>query len=116
MKMHFGFKLKIAFYYLREVAKWAFVIWLFLPLKHSLQAPIEFGRVALGIVLFVIFSGKLLYDVVFFPRQHRIENTPGKDLLSMIGIVTGIALLVFLLVFFIALYVVNYMNATTEMP
>jgi energy-coupling factor transporter transmembrane protein EcfT len=107
---------KVGLSYLREVAKWALVLWLFLPLRNSFEAPIEFGRVALGIVLFVIFSGKLLYDVVFFPRQHQSESTPGKDLLSMIGIVVGIAFLVFLLVFFIALFVVNYMNATTEMP
>lgn len=107
MKMNF----KIGLNYFKEIAKWALVLWLFLPLRHALEAPVEFTRVALGVVLFVIFSGKLLYDVVFFPRIHQTESSPGKDLLSMIGIVTGIALLIFFLVFFIFLYVVNYMNA-----
>lgn len=106
---------EVGFSYLREIAKWAFVLWLFLPLMHSYEVTIDFGRVALGIVLFVIFSGKLLYDVVFFPHQQQSENAPGKDILSMIGIVSGIALLVFLLVFFIALFVVNYMSETVEL-
>ncbi|MFQ6113442.1 MAG: hypothetical protein ACE5NG_05050 [bacterium] len=102
---------KSSFNYLKEIAKWALVLWLFLPLRHALEGPVEFVRVAVGIVLFVIFSGKLLYDVVFFPRQHRAESSAGKDLLSMIGIVAGMALLVFMLVFFVALFVINYMNA-----
>jgi hypothetical protein len=108
--------LKIGFSYIREIAKWALVLWLFLPLRHALAAPVEFVRVAAGVVLFVIFAGKLLYDVVFFPRQHQAETTPGKDLLSMIGIVAGIALLVFMLVFFIVIFVVNYMNANVDFP
>ncbi|MFQ5864768.1 MAG: hypothetical protein ACE5IW_06010 [bacterium] len=107
---------KIGFSYLREIAKWALVLWLFMPLRHALEAPVEFVRVAVGIALFVIFAGKLLYDVVFFPRQHQAESSTGKDLLSMIGIVAGITLLVFVLVFFIVIYVVNYMNANFNAP
>ncbi|MFQ5824677.1 MAG: hypothetical protein ACE5JB_11520 [bacterium] len=104
-------KFKIGLNYLREIAKWSLIIWLFLPLRHALEVPVEFARVALGIVLFVIFSGKLLYDVVFFPRQHQIESSTSKDLLSMIGIVIIIALLVFVLVIFVAIFVMSYMNA-----
>ncbi len=107
---------KTGLHYLKEVAKWALVVWLFLPLRHAFEAPVEFARVALGIVLFVIFSGKLLYDVVFFPRQHQRDSSAGKDFVSMIGIVAAIALLVFMLVFFVALYVVNYMNANVDFP
>ncbi|MFQ5708235.1 MAG: hypothetical protein ACE5HO_12330 [bacterium] len=99
--------------YAREIGKWALVFWLFLPLKNATTTPVEFGRIALGMVLFVIFTGKLLYDVVFFPRQHRAESSAGKDLLSMIGIVVGIAFLVIVVVFFVVMYVLSYMNSNT---
>jgi hypothetical protein len=91
------------------------VIWLLLPMRSALQGTVEFARVGLGVVLFVIFIGKLLYDVTYFPRRHQRETTPGKDLISMIGIVSGIALLVLMLVFFVAMYVVNYMSSANTM-
>lgn len=93
-----------------EVGKWTLIIWLILPIKDAWQSPVNFGRIALGIILFVIFSGKILYDVVFFPKIHRRESSPGKDLVSMIGIVGGIALLVCLLVFFITLLMIEHLK------
>ncbi|MFQ5753647.1 MAG: hypothetical protein ACE5HI_16780 [bacterium] len=105
------FKHKI-YSYLLEIGKWVLVLWLILPLKNALQGSVDFGRVALGVVLFIIFAGKMLYDVVFFPRQHQAESSAGKDLLSMVGIVVGMAFIVLILVFFVALYVIKYMNNT----
>ncbi len=98
--------------YILEIGKWALVIWLLLPMRSAMQGTIEFTRVGLGVILFVIFVGKLLYDVTYFPKQHKSESSAGKDLISMIGIVLGIALLVLLLVFFVAMYVINYMSST----
>lgn len=104
---------KSRFYlYFLEVSKWAVIIWLLLPLKNALHGPAEFGRIALGVVLFVVFSGKLLYDAVFFPRQHKKASPAGKDLLSMLGIVVGIALIVSVLVFFVAVFVIESMNTS----
>ncbi|MCG8605984.1 hypothetical protein MJD09_13455 [bacterium] len=97
--------------YAIEVAKWGLVIWLLLPIKDALHGTVAFGRVAAGTILFVIFAGKLLYDVVLFPRQHKTESKAGKDVLSMIGIVIVIALMVCLLVLFIAMYVLKAMNS-----
>jgi predicted ABC-type exoprotein transport system permease subunit len=97
--------------YLFEIGKWALVIWLLLPMRMAMQGTVEFARVGLGVILFVIFIGKLLYDVTYFPRRHQRETTPGKDLISMIGIVSGIAVLVLLLVFFVAMYVISYMSS-----
>jgi predicted ABC-type exoprotein transport system permease subunit len=101
-------------YYVLEIGKWALVIWLLLPMRSAMQGTIEFTRVGLGVILFVIFVGKLLYDVTYFPRQHQRESSVGKDLVSMIGIVSGMALLILLLVFFVAMYVINYMNAASS--
>jgi hypothetical protein len=99
--------------YVIEVGKWALIIWLLFPITGTAQGPINFARLALGVVLFVIFTGKLLYDVVFFPRQHQRESSAGKDLVSMIGIVFGIALLVLVLVVFVVMYVINYMSTVS---
>lgn len=97
-----------------EIGKWALVIWLLLPMRAAMQGTVEFARVGLGVILFVVFIGKLLYDVTYFPKQHKRESSAGKDLVSMIGIVSGIALLVLLLVFFVAMYVINYMNTVSS--
>lgn len=107
-------KARVVFNYVKEIAKWSLVIWLFLPLRRALEGPVEFARVAVGAALFVIFAGKLLYDVVFFPRQHQAESSTGKDLLSMLGIIVALSLVVLLLVVFIGMLVVNYMNATSQ--
>ena len=102
--------------YLLEIGKWGLVIWLILPIKDALDASVDFGRVALGVLLFVIFAGKLLYDVVFFPRQHQVESSVGKDVASMVGIVVGIALMVCLLVLFVALFVLKYASSNVDLP
>jgi hypothetical protein len=97
--------------YAIEIAKWGLVIWLLLPIKDALHGPVAFSRVAAGTILFVIFAGKLLYDVVLFPRQHKTEGDAGKDVLSMIGIVVAIALMICLLVLFVAMYVLKALNS-----
>ncbi|RMF67148.1 MAG: hypothetical protein D6743_05320 [Calditrichaeota bacterium] len=79
-------------------------------MQQAAQGPIDFVRVAAGVVLFVIFAGKLLYDTTFFRNRHARDSDAGKDLLSMLGIVAGIALLVLVLVFFAALLVMNLLQ------
>lgn len=96
--------------HLLEIGKWALVIWLLLPIQTARQGPVDFVRVSAGVILFVIFSGKLLYDVVFFSRQHRAESSAGKDILSMIGMVIGVALMVLFLVLFVAFFLFDYLN------
>ncbi|NIR51790.1 hypothetical protein GWO43_24745 [candidate division KSB1 bacterium] len=97
--------------YLVEIGKWALVIWLVWPVTGALRGSVEFGRVAIGIGLFVVFAGKLLYDVVIFPRHHERKSTPGKDLFTMVAIVAVVALIACCLIFFVAMYIINYMNA-----
>lgn len=100
--------------YAVEIGKWGLLLYLLLPLKGALQGSVDFARVAAGIGLFVIFAGKLLYDVVFFPRQHERESNPRKDLITMIAIVVGIASLVLLVVFFVAVYLINYLSSSAK--
>lgn len=108
--------MKIKLVYLIEIIKWGFVLWLFLPLTRAMETPIEFARVALGCALFVIFAGKLLYDVVFFPRQYARESSTTRDVLNMVGIVLAITFIVVIMVIFIALFVINYINTNLQNP
>ena len=92
--------------YLVEIAKWLLVLWLIWPLTQAFGAPIHMGRVALGIALFVIFAGKLFYDVVFFQRQRKRGG--GSDLVTTLGIVLGMTFIVGVFLLLLVLFVINY--------
>ncbi len=96
---------------LLEIGKWGLVVWLVWPLAQATRTPVEFGRIALGVALFVVFAGKLLYDEVCFPMQRRRAEGVGRDFVAMLAMVVVIALVVGLLVLFILLFVVNYMRS-----
>jgi hypothetical protein len=95
-----------------EIGRWALVAYLLFPLRRRMHLPLEFARSALGIVLFVIFSGKMLYDTIIWKHLSGSSRDTGRDLLSMLAMVILIALLVGVTIFFIGLYVGNmYQNA-----
>jgi hypothetical protein len=95
-----------------EIGRWVLVAYLLFPLRRRMHLPLEFARSALGIVLFVIFSGKMLYDTVIWKILSGSPRDTGRDLLSMLAMVVLIALLVGITIFFIGLYVANmYQNA-----
>lgn len=105
--------------YALEIGRWILVAYLLFPLRRRMHLPLEFARTALGIVLFVIFAGKMLYDSVIWKQLSGAARDSGRDLLSMMAITLLIALLVGVTIFFIGLYVVNMyqsaMNADIEM-
>jgi hypothetical protein len=105
---------KKRFSWILEIGKWVLVLWLLWPLRHASNRPGAFVRVVVGIALFVIFSGKLFYDMVItgFIRQKR--TTPGQDLLTVLGSVVVIALVVGLLLFFVGLMFVALFQASTN--
>ena len=105
---------KKRFSWILEIGKWILVLWLLWPLRHASNRPVAFVRVVVGIALFVIFSGKLFYDMVItgFIRQKR--TTPGQDLLTVLGSVVVIALVVGLLLFFVGLMFVALFQASTN--
>ena len=98
--------------YTLEIGRWVLVGYLLFPLRRRMHLPREFTRSALGIVLLVIFAGKMLYDAVIWKQVSGIRRDSGRDLLSMLAIVFLIALLAGVTIFFIGLYVINlYQNA-----
>ncbi len=84
-----------------EILKWIFVLWLLWPLRHPSGTPLEFFRVIAGIVLFIIFSGKLLYDTVIMSIIHQRRKTAKQDFITLIGLVLAMGLVVGVLFLFV---------------
>ena len=72
-----------------EIGKWLIVLWLMSPLALAMSGPVDFSRVALGILLFIIFTGKLLFDTIIAPLKTRTERTAAQDVIMMIGAVVA---------------------------
>lgn len=98
-----------------ELGKWGFVLWLLLPIRKSMTGSAAFIRIGGGILLFVLFAGKLLYDSIFEAYKRNTERNNVRDLLGMVGIVSIIALVVGAVVFSIGFFVFSYLqNANTQ--
>lgn len=97
-----------------EILKWLVVLWLLWPIRHATSGPIEFARVVAGILLFVIFSGKLFYDTVIMSivRQERMSTR--RDIITILGIVVGLALVVGLLILFVGYLLIELQRMSTE--
>lgn len=52
----------------------------------------------LGIMLFVVLSGKMLYDIMVNHRSRQVERSHAADLLATVAMVTVVALVVGLFV------------------
>jgi hypothetical protein len=93
--------------YVLEIAKWLLVSWLLYPLRRRMHLPIDFTRSALGILLFVIFAGKMFYDSVIWKQVSGTSRDSLRDLLSVAAMALIIAMLVAVTIFFIGLYIVS---------
>jgi hypothetical protein len=83
-----------------EVIKWLVVLWLLWPIRKANVAPVEFSRVVIGVLLFIIFAGKLFFDTVVMSiiRQRRVSAK--REVVTLIGIVLVLGLVVGLLILF----------------
>jgi len=89
-----------------EAVKWAAVIWLLWPIHKAVDQKLDFARILLGILLFIIFIGKYFYDSILDRFKHTGEQKGFTDVLIMVGVVAVIALLVGLTILFIAMFVI----------
>jgi hypothetical protein len=106
--------LKKRVFWVLELGKWILVLYLLWPMRHASNRPVGLVRVVAGIALFVIFSGKLFYDIVIsdFIRQKR--TSPGKDLLTLLGSIVVISCVVGLLLFFVGWMFVALFQTSTN--
>jgi hypothetical protein len=88
-----------------EIVKWLFVIWLLLPIRKTAAEGIYFPRIVFGILLFVLFGGKIFYDSIFESYKKSPQKKPIIDVLGMIGIITVIAIIVGATMVFIGYFI-----------
>jgi hypothetical protein len=93
-----------------EVMKWGLIVWLMIPVSRASRGPVDILRVIAGILLFIIFTGKLLYDRIFADMIRGRRRTPLQDLLGSIGIILIVVILTGILIFFIGELVVALMR------
>jgi len=99
--------------FLLEIAKWTLVVYLLWPLQKASSVPVSFARILLGVALFVIFAGKLLYDTVIMDLLKNRRNSTRKDLITLIGIVAGLALVIGLLILFVGFIFIHLYQSST---
>jgi hypothetical protein len=99
-----------------EIGKWTIVLWLMSPLALAMRGPVDFSRVAIGILLFIIFTGKLLFDTIIAPLKTRTERTAAQDVIMMIGAVTAVGLAVTMMIVLIGVYVMKLMGEQNQPP
>jgi len=107
-------RLKKTGLFIVEAAKWGLVVYLLLPLHKAMSEQVNFTRIVIGILLFVVFSGKLFYDVILQKKRERVERSAAADLLSTIAIAVAIALVVGLVVLSIGMAVLSLMQQSTQ--
>ena len=79
-----------------------------MPLRLAMTERVDFARITAGILLFIIFTGKMLYDIILDPWMKTSEKSAAVDLLRMLGVVLVIALVVGIVIFFIGLLAYSY--------
>ncbi len=94
-----------------QVVKWGLVVWLLLPLTTSMRGQVSFARVMPGILLFIIFSGKILYDVILDKKRQR---SAASDLIIMFAVVIIVVLVVAAVVVFVGLFIYYSMGTLGE--
>ncbi len=98
-----------------EVGKWVLVLWLLLPIRKAMSERVDFTRVALGILLFILFTGKLFYDTILNSLLKNKERQKSREIITMFGMAAVIALVIGVVVFMIGLFVFSSIqNATVE--
>ena len=95
-----------------EMLKWGAVLYLLWPIVTLRQGQFSLIRLLMGIVLFVIFSGKLLYDYIVRDYIQSRYISRKRDLITFLGIVLGSALIVGLVIFIFAVFILQFAAST----
>ena len=95
-----------------EIGKWGVVVWLLWPLQRALTERIGFVRIMLGILLFIIFAGKLFYDNIISQHKKHSQATAITGLFNIIAITLGMVVIVGAAILFIILLVMMLLQNT----
>lgn len=95
-----------------EIGKWLLILWLLWPIRNATVGPIDFTRVLLGILLFIIFAGKLLYDTIIMGVLKQRRTSAKQDFFALLGIVAGLSLVVGLMLVLVGFAIVQLVQAS----
>ena len=95
-----------------EVGKWFIVLWLLWPLRSASAAPINMIRAVLGVLLFIIFAGKLFYDTIIMGILKQRRMSVKQDILAMIGMIVVLGFVVGLLILFVGFVLIEIFRAS----
>ena len=93
--------------FFEELAKWALVIFLLLPVWGQQISRFQAFRVVAGIFLFVIFSGKVLYDTLIMKIIRQQRTSTKRDVIMVIA-----TLLVLVIIIGALLFTVGFLSLT----
>jgi len=96
---------------LLEMLKWLLVLYLLWPLVRFKEGAFPLLRLLLGILLFIIFSGKLFYDLFFADVVRQRRPTLKQDLWTLAGIVLAVLLLIGAVVAMVAAMLVAWQKS-----
>jgi len=96
---------------LPEILKWLLVLYLLWPLVRFREGGFPLLRLLLGILLFILFSGKLFYDIFFADVVRQRRPTLKQDLLTFAGIVLALLLLIGAVVAMVAAMLVAWQKS-----
>lgn len=98
-----------------EIGKWSVIVYLFWPLIAMQGSKMPLWRMMLGVLLLVIFIGKLLYDYVLDTFNQYREKSPLGHLISMIVSISIIAVIIAGLIMLFGYYAISqYQQATPQ--
>lgn len=96
-----------------ELLKWGVVVWLLWPLLSFQTDKMTLWRMVLGVLLTVLFLGKMFYDFIIDNFKQRKERYTFTDFLLLAGFIAGIAVLIGGGILVIGLYISGQIREST---
>lgn len=90
-----------------EIVKWGVILWLLLPLVNPRPGDFSVTRVVLGILLLVLFSGKIFYDRVLERILKQPNQSRRRDIFTMLGVLVAILLMMMVVLVGVGYYILS---------
>jgi uncharacterized membrane protein YcjF (UPF0283 family) len=95
------------------IAKWVIVVWLLWPLLTLQAEKMSLWRMMLGIMLVVIYVGKMFYDFILDHFKQKKERYTVTDLLMLVVFIAIIAIIIGGTILLVGMLVMKQMQEAT---
>jgi len=87
-----------------ELLKWGLIVFLVFPVfQRDLPNSYDFPKIILGMLLLVLYIGKMFYDLML--DKHGEQIPLWLELLRMLGVIVLIAVIIAAIMLFVGLYI-----------